>query len=221
MKTFTVIGLLLLSFLCIFFKTESIENDLTLRSTRAIQKANLPLPKIDLDGRDVHLSGMVNAEGIKDKIERVVLGIYGVRSVNNILMINEEQPDRHDSIAVQLQHQLSSIVLNQKIEFTTGSTLLTSNSKHVLKEIADLIKNSEITNIQIVGHTDNQGKDGQNIILSQKRAESVKKYLIDQGIPTSLLEAVGRGSSESVADNSTSIGRKKNRRVEFKIVKEK
>lgn len=222
MKTFSFIGLLLLSFLCIFFKTESIEKDLTLRSTQAIQQANLPLPKIELDGRDIHISGMVDGEGIKNKIEQVISNVYGVRVVNNSLMIKEKKlPVVYDSATVQLQHQLNTMAINQKIEFTTGSSLLTSNSKHVLEEIAAVIKDGKISRLQIIGYTDNQGESNQNKILSQKRAESVKKYLVDQGIHTSILESIGRGSEEPVADNSTSIGRKKNRRVEFKIVKEK
>jgi outer membrane protein OmpA-like peptidoglycan-associated protein len=220
MKTLIVIGLLVLFFLCIFFKTESIENDLTLRSTSAIQKASLPLPEIILDGRDVHISGMVDTEEIKNNIEKVVQSVDGIRVVNNSLIIKEKQSDRNDNTVAPLQQQLSTLVLNQKIEFTTGSAVLHPNSKTVLAEIADLIKNSGVKQIQIIGHTDNLGDNEKNIVLSQKRAESVKKYLVDQGVPIALLEAVGRGSLEPVADNSTSIGRKKNRRVEFKIVEE-
>jgi outer membrane protein OmpA-like peptidoglycan-associated protein len=68
----------------------------------------------------------------------------------------------------------------------------------------------------IEGHTDNVGKDDFNITLSQKRTESVKKYLISKGVSDARLTATGFGETRPIADNKTSLGRAKNRRVELK-----
>jgi OOP family OmpA-OmpF porin len=221
MKTLAIIGFLLLSVLCIYFRATHIENDLTVRSREATQKANLPIPGLEFDGRDAILSGIVESEPIKDKIGQVISDVYGVRIVNNNLIIKkEQQPVLQNSMADNLQNILNMLVLDHRIEFTTASALLTESSKLILSEIAGLIKEHSVTSIEIIGHTDNLGKIDRNLLLSQKRAEAVKHYLIGQGVEASLLVALGRGSSEPVADNATSIGRRKNRRVEFKIVRE-
>ena len=73
-------------------------------------------------------------------------------------------------------------------------------------------------NVIIEGHTDNQGEDADNLVLSQKRTESVKRYLASQGIEESRMSAIGYGESKPVADNSTAKGRAFNRRVDFKLV---
>jgi outer membrane protein OmpA-like peptidoglycan-associated protein len=72
--------------------------------------------------------------------------------------------------------------------------------------------------LQISGHTDNVGDDDSNLILSKKRAEAVKNYLITKGIATERLMVEYFGETKPVADNTTSEGRAKNRRVEMKIV---
>jgi outer membrane protein OmpA-like peptidoglycan-associated protein len=72
-------------------------------------------------------------------------------------------------------------------------------------------------NLSIEGHTDSTGSDEFNQKLSEQRAESVRKYLIEQGLPDSSLTATGFGKSMPIADNSTAEGRQQNRRVEIII----
>ena len=72
--------------------------------------------------------------------------------------------------------------------------------------------------LEITGHTDNAGDDDSNLILSKKRAEAVKTYLVGKGIDTSRFVILYFGESKPIADNSTAEGRAKNRRVEMKIV---
>jgi outer membrane protein OmpA-like peptidoglycan-associated protein len=76
----------------------------------------------------------------------------------------------------------------------------------------------EIKQIQIEGHTDDRGSDRANQRLSQRRADSVMKYLVNAGIESDRLTAKGFGESTPIADNKKRAGREKNRRVEFKIV---
>jgi outer membrane protein OmpA-like peptidoglycan-associated protein len=71
--------------------------------------------------------------------------------------------------------------------------------------------------LEINGHTDNIGDKSFNTDLSQRRANAVKAYLISKGIKSERLTAKGYGDSQPAADNKTSAGRAKNRRVEFKI----
>jgi outer membrane protein OmpA-like peptidoglycan-associated protein len=72
-------------------------------------------------------------------------------------------------------------------------------------------------NLAIEGHTDSTGSDELNQKLSEQRAESVRKYLIEQGLPDSSLTATGFGKTMPIADNSTAAGRQQNRRVEIVI----
>jgi outer membrane protein OmpA-like peptidoglycan-associated protein len=67
------------------------------------------------------------------------------------------------------------------------------------------------------GHTDNLGDDDANMILSKNRSEAVKQYLISQGISESRIKVNYFGETKPIADNNTSEGRQKNRRVEFVI----
>jgi outer membrane protein OmpA-like peptidoglycan-associated protein len=103
-----------------------------------------------------------------------------------------------------------------KIFFETDSDKLKVASLAQLDELALILKKYEAANLQIEGHADSQGADDYNLNLSQKRTESVKSYLMSKGIMESRLTAVGFGESKPVADNNTSLGRAKNRRVELK-----
>ena len=71
--------------------------------------------------------------------------------------------------------------------------------------------------VEVQGHTDSQGDDDFNLKLSQRRAESVRLYLIKRGITSDRLDPKGYGETVPIADNRTSDGRAQNRRVEFVI----
>ena len=74
--------------------------------------------------------------------------------------------------------------------------------------------------VTIVGHTDYIASNAYNMKLSKRRAEAVKAKLIELGLdPSRIVETIARGEEEPIADNSTTEGRAKNRRVEFKLVK--
>ena len=74
--------------------------------------------------------------------------------------------------------------------------------------------------IQLEGHTDNVGDDKANQVLSQKRAESVRRYLIKKGIGPKRIQAVGYGESKPIASNDTDKGRQTNRRTVVTIISE-
>jgi len=110
--------------------------------------------------------------------------------------------------------------LNQKIEFHTGKSSLVKQTHGVLDPlVAYLQKHAGIALIEIAGHTDDQGSANTNLKLSQARANSVKSYLVKQGIAASRLKATGYGEDFPIATNATSQGRNTNRRVVFKVLK--
>lgn len=106
--------------------------------------------------------------------------------------------------------------IGSKIFFENNSDKLKVASLNQLDELAKILYRYEGANLIIEGHTDSNGSDEFNKNLSQKRTESVRNYLIGKGVSDARLTGVGLGESKPVADNKTSLGRAKNRRVELK-----
>jgi outer membrane protein OmpA-like peptidoglycan-associated protein len=103
------------------------------------------------------------------------------------------------------------------IFFATGSSKLLAKSFKSLKEVAQILKDNPSYKVDVDGHTDNTGSDDLNQKLSESRANSVKQYLVDNGIDESRIVATGYGETKPIADNKTAAGRSKNRRVEMKM----
>ncbi len=111
------------------------------------------------------------------------------------------------------------IIITQKIHFEFNKSNIRPISFPILDDVAELLsKNPSIKKIEIGGHCDAIGGDEYNLRLSQKRAEAVVNYLVGKGIDRSRLIAKGYGESMPIADNNTTEGRAKNRRVEFTVL---
>lgn len=102
------------------------------------------------------------------------------------------------------------------ILFTSGSDEIETSSKEILDQIGVAMKSNPDAKFMIIGHTDSDGETNANLVLSQKRAEAVKNYLVSNfGIGETNLRTNGSGESVPVADNTTADGKAQNRRVEF------
>ncbi|MEM6641707.1 MAG: OmpA family protein [Bacteroidota bacterium] len=104
----------------------------------------------------------------------------------------------------------------ENLFFDFGKATLREESKQELDRLYDIMDKSEIV-VEFGGHSDNVGTDETNLQLSQARVSSVKSYLVDKGIDSRRITAVGYGETQPIADNATEGGRQKNRRVELKI----
>jgi outer membrane protein OmpA-like peptidoglycan-associated protein len=100
------------------------------------------------------------------------------------------------------------------VQFDLGSARLTADSAVVLDRLVKTLNDNPELKIAISGHTDSSGDRGFNKTLSKARANSVLQYLTKAGIDSARLSAQGLGDSQPRADNSTSAGRKQNRRIE-------
>lgn len=103
------------------------------------------------------------------------------------------------------------------IKFQTGSAELTQKSQALLAWLARRLQDFPTTKLDVHAHTDGQGDTDANQRLSERRAEAVVNYLIAKGVSAKRLTADGFGESQPIADNSTSEGRQRNRRVEFHV----
>ncbi len=102
------------------------------------------------------------------------------------------------------------------IYFDTAAATVKKESYGILLDIANMLRDNPDINLQIVGHTDNQGEEAYNLSLSKNRADAVKQILVDEfGINEDKLQFMGKGETEAVDDNTTEKGRANNRRVEF------
>ncbi len=115
--------------------------------------------------------------------------------------------------------EVGLVVRLNNIFFAYDDSALLEESHSELERLVNLMKTNPKLEIEISGHTDDQGGDDYNLSLSQQRVESVVSYLVSAGIESKRFKAVGYGESQSVADNSTEEGRAYNRRVEFRILK--
>jgi outer membrane protein OmpA-like peptidoglycan-associated protein len=104
------------------------------------------------------------------------------------------------------------------ILFDFDKTALKDAAKTNVQSLATSLNQYPDTDVKIIGHTDNIGKEAYNQGLSERRAAAVKAYAVSQGVPSSRLVTVGKGLSEPIADNATETGRAQNRRVEIVIV---
>jgi outer membrane protein OmpA-like peptidoglycan-associated protein len=104
----------------------------------------------------------------------------------------------------------------QGVTFATGRAELTGNSRTVLDLVAQSLIGWPDLKVEVAGFTDNTGSSAVNQRLSQARADAVRTYLISKGVPAARLTAKGYGPAQPIADNRTTAGREKNRRVELR-----
>jgi len=116
----------------------------------------------------------------------------------------------------QMKTDGSAVPINN-LFFGFGEYTLLPFSMPELKRVADIIKSNNLK-VEIAGHTDNIGDDSSNQLLSEKRANAVKEYLIMEGCDESMLTTIGFGESKPVAPNNSDSNREKNRRVELRFI---
>jgi len=125
--------------------------------------------------------------------------------------------DRNEQSMTAVEKAIAEtgMFVTNNILFETGKATLKPESMEEIQKVADYMKKNSSARFEVQGHTDNQGSDAINDPLSQQRAEAVVKALEGLGVDPFNLRAVGKGSHEPIADNSTDAGRAQNRRVVF------
>ncbi len=146
---------------------------------------------------------------------------------NKVLIDKDKMPNNPEELSEDeirsLQEKLNSLhfdevlLITDKITFELGSAEIQPASYPELDKIAEILKKKKVR-VRIEGHTDDIGEAAFNQLLSEKRAESIKNYLVSKGLDPKRFESVGYGESKPIADNKTEKGRAQNRRVEFLII---
>jgi outer membrane protein OmpA-like peptidoglycan-associated protein len=213
-----------------------------LKYYNGVEEKDIQGLKVNLGGSAVfNLNDMANTYGLgDDKVDRykAVYNTFGNLMVKMypgimpsflpyekavdksfLFSVISNHPELLQGKAIETKYaeQITEAVSSKsyKIEFETGSATIKPGSYKLLDEIFESAVVAEGLKLGVYGHTDNQGSDEVNIPLSQKRAESVKSYLLKKGLKQNQIEAKGYGAEKPIADNSTEAGRSKNRRVEI------
>jgi len=114
--------------------------------------------------------------------------------------------------------KIGTVVL-KGVNFGTGSAKLLPAASDTLKTVASAMKADDDIEVEIGGHTDSVGDETKNQGLSERRASSVKDFLIKEGIDADRLSTKGYGESDPTDTNDTAAGRANNRRVAFRVTK--
>jgi outer membrane protein OmpA-like peptidoglycan-associated protein len=110
------------------------------------------------------------------------------------------------------------IEIRRQVHFQTNSAEILPDSNALLEEVVDtILRNPQVRHVDVQGHTDDVGGREYNQGLSQRRAESVRAFLIQNGVPAEKLESHGHGMDRPLVPNITAGNRARNRRVEFHI----
>jgi outer membrane protein OmpA-like peptidoglycan-associated protein len=141
-------------------------------------------------------------------------------------MDNQQREFEQALAAEQAAHQLEiermrddslRLTLDSEISFDFDSATIKGGFQDSLSRLANVISKYDQTVVHIIGHTDSVGNDDYNQRLSERRAESVARYLMSSGVTAGRLHTEGRGEREPRSTNNTEAGRQLNRRVEIFI----
>jgi OOP family OmpA-OmpF porin len=173
---------------------------------------------LSAEGKSLSLIGQVPTQADKDKIYADAVKANPNVTINNLLTISGQKPMTEEQAKVQ--SKLNESLAGKIIEFETGSDKLTDKGKAILDEIAPIIKDTT-DNLEVDGHTDNQGKPESNKSLSERRAKTVVAYLVGKGIDAKRLTPKGFGQEKPIAgtvQTQTDEEKARNRRIEFQVI---
>lgn len=168
--------------------------------------------------------GAATGDNSKERKKRALIGAAGGGIVGGGVGAYMDAQDRKlreqlRGTGVSVTRNGENITLNMpgNITFQTGSSDLNADFLKVLDSVGLVLKEYNKTLIVINGHTDNVGSDDSNQTLSQRRAESVGKYLSGRNVSAERMVITGYGESRPVSSNDTPDGRSQNRRVELTL----
>ncbi|HXN07726.1 MAG TPA: OmpA family protein [Nitrospiria bacterium] len=165
------------------------------------------------------LGGLLGSRGGKAGQGALIGGVVGALGGGLIGNYMDKQAAELEKVAETRRTQDGILVtMRDKVLFDVDKAELKTESKGSLAKIADVLKRYPKTDMTVAGYTDNTGKQKHNEELSEKRAESVRFFLVDNGIKSARITAKGFGSENPLGDNATVEGRAQNRRVELHIV---
>jgi outer membrane protein OmpA-like peptidoglycan-associated protein len=189
------------------------------------------VPVLLTDAQKHELRLMTDASG-GFRFESVTPGVAGmnVTADGYLVLVTPVEVKAREEVTLELalrpKPKVSEVALTKgeiqikhQVQFALDSAVILPESFGLLTEVADImIRHTELNRIEVQGHTDNSGTAEHNKVLSEQRAEAVRAWLVDHGVPNDRLSARGYGQEKPLVPNVTGNNRAKNRRVQFIIL---
>lgn len=184
-----------------------------------------------IDGYNLNLEGEFASKEDKDAFMELlepysleIFEIENLTTIKEVIIIEEvketiiiEEVKETTSVATnKAQDEINKLLKVNPVYFRYNSDKLTLNANAVLKKVINTLKDTGEISLRVEGHTDSGGDAAYNKTLSQKRAEAVKKYLLENGLQNTQIEAIGYGEEKPITENPTNTA---NRRVEIYLIK--
>ncbi len=158
-------------------------------------------------------------DGIPDVTDKCPMGPETFNQFEDEDGCPDTRPEPSKPVLVKVTKKKIEIL--EKVFFKTNRAVIKPESYEVLNQVAEvMVRYAYIKQVRVEGHTDDRGRDSYNLKLSQKRADAVREYLVNQGVEPERLESMGYGETTPIDDNKTRDGRANNRRVDFTIVEQ-
>ena len=140
-----------------------------------------------------------------------------LNSISNSFKFDIKESETNEIMNEKVTNNEGDYAYLKVIQFNSGRSIFQKTSYSTLQEIVNILNKDTYSYIKIEGHTDSNGTDQENLKLSQDRANAVKNYLVERGIPAEKIYTEGFGESRPIDSNLTEIGKNKNNRVDVKI----
>jgi outer membrane protein OmpA-like peptidoglycan-associated protein len=193
----------------------------------ALPNFKAPGSEATFDGNSINVGGTMSENAKSDTVAKLK-SVYGTgmnvgsfEAATAVTEANRRATAALSSLrpgftADDLVNALNMNIIN----FRSGSSQVPRESMPVLEQSASAIKSAPAgTKLEVGGYTDNVGNPVANQRISQQRADSVRRFLIDKGVKSDSLVAKGYGDSNPIASNDTEEGRFRNRRIEYKVLR--
>jgi outer membrane protein OmpA-like peptidoglycan-associated protein len=186
---------------------------------------------LDYSNETMEIDGSANNKIVQYTLQEQLALLKNVKVHNTFSLEEMGQTQQKESTTVEkipekqeaplsVQERLNNLLTGKRVQFLYARDILTKDSQILVDKIIEVLKENPQVTIEISGHTDSDGTKKNNLRLSQRRAQSVKNYMVSKGIAPSQLKAVGYGESQPLVKNNTLKNRQINRRVEFKVMGE-
>lgn len=182
---------------------------------------------LSYDNQHLEIEGSAKHKIAQQRLQEQLETLHGIQIDNKVTIKTAKSAHNPpQSLSTQkplpkkreeIQQEIKKLLKTQKVHFLYARDILTKESQKLVDDIITLLKENSHISLEIAGHTDSDGTRKNNLALSQKRAESIKKYMVRHGISADRLEAKGYGESRPLVPNTSRKNKQINRRVEFTV----
>lgn len=176
--------------------------------------------KVTVRADELQIEGNAGSRDTSATIARILSSKLGAHGSYNIKVSYDEKLDPSAALPSDTEcvDQINAILARDKITFEPGSATILPEAQGALDKIAEVMKGCADYPMEVGGHTDSQGREEMNLVLSDQRARAVIVALQSRRILTGNLSAKGYGETVPVMANDTEENRDRNRRIEFRLI---